>query len=58
VILEERSQLGNPQKEISFSIQFNLFGPSKEVEEKAEKLFDEGIQKMNEQTEFWGQISV
>jgi len=44
VILEERQELGNPQKEIGFKISFTKLEMNEEIEKKAEKLFYQGIE--------------
>ncbi len=40
IILEERDQLGNPQKEIGFTIQINKLKPGIEEEQKMNALLD------------------
>ncbi len=48
VILEEREQLGNPQKEIGFSMQINELKAGREEEEKMNALLDEARGLMQE----------
>lgn len=44
VILEERKRLGNPQKEVAFSIAFTKLKPGGDVERQAEELFYKGLE--------------
>ena len=48
VILEERQQLGNPQKEIGFTMQINKLKPGIEEEQKMNALLDEARGLMQE----------
>jgi tetratricopeptide (TPR) repeat protein len=42
VILAERAKLGDPQKEVSYSINLSPLEPGADIEKQAEKLFNEG----------------
>jgi tetratricopeptide (TPR) repeat protein len=42
-ILEERAQLGNPEKRVEFSVSINRVDSGAEIEAKAEKLFYSGL---------------
>lgn len=44
VILEERRELGNPQKEVGFQVSFTKLEMNAEIEKQAEKLFYQGIE--------------
>ncbi len=44
VILEERRELGNPQKEVGFHVSFTKLEVNPEIEKKAEELFYQGIE--------------
>lgn len=48
IILEEREQLGNPQKEIGFTMQINKLKPGLEEEQKVNTLLDEARGLMQE----------
>ena len=44
VILEERRELGNPQKEVGFEVSLTTLEINPEIEKKAEELFYQGIE--------------
>jgi tetratricopeptide (TPR) repeat protein len=44
VILEERRELGNPQKEVGFQVSLTKLEMNPEIEQQAEKLFYQGIE--------------
>ena len=44
VILEERRELGNPQKEVGFQVSLTKLEMNPEIEKQAEKLFYQGIE--------------
>lgn len=48
VILEEREKLGNPHKIVSFRILFNEVPMNKDIEKKAEEIFYNAAQALNE----------
>jgi len=46
VILEERRELGNPQREIAFQISLTKLEMNEQIEKQAERLFYEGIEHL------------
>ena len=44
VILEERKKLGNPQKEVAFSVVFTRLKPGGDIERQVEELFYKGLE--------------